>query len=984
MLLRAAVLAVHAALLAALRPSDPNVCSYWESFTVAEKESYTKPHVVSSSEPCPGGLGFSLPCPQQRVVYRTEYRQAVRTNYRRRYQCCLGYYESRDSCVPRCSQECVHGRCVAPERCQCEPGWRGPDCSSGEGPAGGAPGGHPRLGTARGQRGYREGGQGQRDTPEFNGMEIWVEFGAGWKRDWNGDYGRDGKCRQDVMAQDGLGGDRMGWEGMGWNGRGWDGTEICSVPCPPGRFGPGCQGECRCHNGGHCDPRWGHCQCAPGFTGEQCRERCPVGRYGQDCQESCDCANGGRCFHVDGGCLCEPGFQGSRCEERRCLPGLYGLHCQSRCLCHPQHSQSCHPMLGECVCQPGWAGLFCNESCPPGSFGPSCLQSCLCLHGGVCDGTTGLCHCPPGYTDEHCSSLCPPDTFGLNCSGHCSCQHALACSPLDGSCFCKEGWHGPDCSMPCPAGVWGPGCNQSCDCAHGAPCDPQSGACRCPRGWQGPRCLQPCPNGTFGAGCGERCDCAHADGCDAVTGECHCLPGWTGPQCKQGCPHGSWGRGCGMSCSCRNGGSCSPQDGSCSCPPGFRGPSCQRPCPPGRYGKRCSLSCSCDNGSSCHPSNGSCLCAPGWRGPRCSQPCAPGSWGDSCAQPCLCRHGGTCHPAEGTCHCPAGWSGALCEEACAPGTFGLQCDQLCRCPHNATCHPTTGMCPCPPGTTGPRCETGTPEQPYTIVPAPPAAYSSLGVVLSLVALAALLVAVVVAALCYRQRQKGKESRHLAVAYTAGQTDTSDYMVPDVPPSHHAHYYSNPSYHTLSQCPLPPPGPQDRASSLKVPGPQLFPGLERPYSPEGNATLPPDWKHLGASALGPRGGQLDRSYSYSHSPGLGKCDSKDHPREGLGASASSLASENPYATIKELPSPTGKAHEGGYMEMKAPVRREMSYAEIGLPEEPPQEESCPGGLEGPTDPPSHYDSPKNSHIPSHYDVPPARHYPPSPPLRRKDR
>lgn len=182
-------------------------------------------------------------------------------------------------------------------------------------------------------------------------------------------------------------------------------------------------------------------------------------------------------------------------------------------------------------------------------------------------------------------------------------------------------------------------------------------------------------------------------------------------------------------------------------------------------------------------------------------------------------------------------------------------------------------------------------------------------VLSLVALVVLLVAVVVATLCYHHRQKGKERQHLAVAYRAGQMDTSDYMVPgqpgmvlemrpqprwpsctrltpvppDVPPSHHAHYYSNPSYHTLSQCPLPAPGPQDRASSLKVwqgvaqdstvwhgaalpppsrptcplfglqvPGTQLFPSMERPYSPEGNATLPPDWKHLGASALGPRG------------------------------------------------------------------------------------------------------------------------------------
>uniref|UniRef100_A0A8C3Y2E7 EGF-like domain-containing protein n=1 Tax=Catharus ustulatus TaxID=91951 RepID=A0A8C3Y2E7_CATUS len=453
--------------------------------------------------------------------------------------------------------------------------------------------------------------------------------------------------------------------------------EICSMPCPPGRFGPGCQGECRCHNGGQCDPHGGQCQCAPGFTGDwmasvwgwggsqespqlsvglcqhlcppcRCQERCPVGRYGQDCQESCDCANGGQCFHVDGGCLCEAGFQGSRCEERHCLPGLYGLHCESRCLsCTP----SCHPMLGECVCLPGWAGLYCNESCPPGSFGPGCLHSCLCLHGGVCDGTTGHCHCPPGYT---------------------------------GSCLC----------------------NRSCDCAHGASCDPQSGTCHCPPGWQGPQCLQPCPVSPSG------CAGAAGTGPSSLT-----VP--AGPQCKQGCPHGSWGRGCLMSCSCRNGASCSPQDGSCTCAPGYRGPSCQRPCPAGRYGKRCSLSCSCANGSSCNPTNGSCLCSPGWRGPRCSQR-EWGAGGRGSKVPSIHMRG--LEGARGNCPCHRGpcgrpWSlwlngishganGTAVSPACAPGTFGLQCEQLCHCPHNATCDPTNGTCPCAPGTTGPRCEAG--------------------------------------------------------------------------------------------------------------------------------------------------------------------------------------------------------------------------------------------------------------------------------------
>lgn len=34
-----------------------------------------------------------------RITYKTAYRQAVKTNYRKRYQCCPGYYESREKCV---------------------------------------------------------------------------------------------------------------------------------------------------------------------------------------------------------------------------------------------------------------------------------------------------------------------------------------------------------------------------------------------------------------------------------------------------------------------------------------------------------------------------------------------------------------------------------------------------------------------------------------------------------------------------------------------------------------------------------------------------------------------------------------------------------------------------------------------------------------------------------------------------------------------
>ncbi len=44
---------------------------------------------------------------------------------------------------------------------------------------------------------------------------------------------------------------------------------VCTERCPPGRFGTNCAKECLCHNGGHCDPEKGQCQCDAGYTGER-------------------------------------------------------------------------------------------------------------------------------------------------------------------------------------------------------------------------------------------------------------------------------------------------------------------------------------------------------------------------------------------------------------------------------------------------------------------------------------------------------------------------------------------------------------------------------------------------------------------------------------------------------------------------------------------------------------------------------------------
>lgn len=49
----------------------------------------------SSLSRCPAA--FSLGA--FRVLYKTAYRQGVKVDYRRRHQCCEGFYESNNICV---------------------------------------------------------------------------------------------------------------------------------------------------------------------------------------------------------------------------------------------------------------------------------------------------------------------------------------------------------------------------------------------------------------------------------------------------------------------------------------------------------------------------------------------------------------------------------------------------------------------------------------------------------------------------------------------------------------------------------------------------------------------------------------------------------------------------------------------------------------------------------------------------------------------
>lgn len=81
-----------------LNPDDPNVCSHWESYAVTVQESYAHPFDQIYYTRCTDILNW-FKCTRHRISYKTAYRRGLRTMYRRRSQCCPGYYESGDYCI---------------------------------------------------------------------------------------------------------------------------------------------------------------------------------------------------------------------------------------------------------------------------------------------------------------------------------------------------------------------------------------------------------------------------------------------------------------------------------------------------------------------------------------------------------------------------------------------------------------------------------------------------------------------------------------------------------------------------------------------------------------------------------------------------------------------------------------------------------------------------------------------------------------------
>uniref|UniRef100_A0A8C5G7P9 Multiple epidermal growth factor-like domains protein 10 n=2 Tax=Gouania willdenowi TaxID=441366 RepID=A0A8C5G7P9_GOUWI len=588
-------------------------------------------------------------------------------------------------------------------------------------------------------------------------------------------------------------------------------------------------------------------------------------------------------------------------------------------------------MSGECWCRPGFSGPFCDDPCPDGFYGESCELTCRCVNG-ACHTETGACSCAAGFMGTDCSEPCPPGTYGVNCSFSCTCNNQADCSPVDGSCSCRPGIH---CDSVCAEGRWGPNCSYVCNCKNGASCSPDEGTCVCSSGYRGTSCQRICSPGYFGHGCSLTCpQCVHTNGpCHHVTGQCDCLPG-------------------------------------------FMGTLCNKVCPSGRFGKNCAWRCSCTNNGTCDHIHGSCQCFPGWIGHDCSQRCPLSFYGSDCSQICVCKNGADCDHVSGRCTCRTGFTGPQCEHNCPPGSYGYGCRQFCDCSNNSSCDHMTGTCYCSPGWKGARCDQaslGGPLPPLTSAVLHVDSHQ-LGAITGLVVLV-LLLFLLLLFIVYRRKQTCKETNTPPVSYTQALRATVEHNVTDSGSSTFGptNFFSNPSYHTLTQCvpPLDPLNPNTDPYAQKNP---LLVKMKKVDQKTWTGSLDSEWKQSQIGVPGAHGG--DGRYAGTCFTDLVKSSSYHS------SSCSLSSSENPYSTIKDPPLPpllTLRSPDCGYMEMKSPVRRDPTYAEISSndlnvsqcdPSVNNIQSRYTRCLHGP------YDLPRNSLVPSHYDLLPAREGPSS--------
>ncbi|XP_001633539.2 multiple epidermal growth factor-like domains protein 10 [Nematostella vectensis] len=384
-----------------------NVCTRTQSFTESYSQAAQQSFYQQISKQCrvqQGGPWFRYKvCYEQKVAYRTVYKQLYRKAQRTVLLCCSGWAQSGNSCpTPICSKGCAQGVCVKPDNCTCHPGYDGPSCDQA------------------------------------------CTLGR-----WDVNCNNTCECQNNSTCDSvqGICNCTSGWQG-----------DACQLPCKSGYYGNSCKQVCQCQNRSRCNHVTGLCRCISGWTGKRCERPCDSGYYGDECKRVCQCMNGATCDHVTGRCTCFAGYKGKHCDKP-CDPGYYGDSCKRKCDC--LHG-TCNHVNGTCKCVAGFTGARCDQRCPVGTYGfdcakvcacadtekcsvvsgectciaGSCSSSCPCAGNATCE--EGNCTCLPGFTGRSCDKPCPVGYYGDSCLHECSCGEKESCDVINGSCTCDS------------------------------------------------------------------------------------------------------------------------------------------------------------------------------------------------------------------------------------------------------------------------------------------------------------------------------------------------------------------------------------------------------------------------------------------------------------------------------------------------------------------------------------------------------------------
>lgn len=105
----------------------PNVCRKIEHYNVTVLVTEMVPYQESKMVWC-----AQVPprCRKTEIKMREVKKFEVLEKLRAIRECCEGYTENslRNRCIPECHNACIHGECVAPDQCKCQPGFGGPSC----------------------------------------------------------------------------------------------------------------------------------------------------------------------------------------------------------------------------------------------------------------------------------------------------------------------------------------------------------------------------------------------------------------------------------------------------------------------------------------------------------------------------------------------------------------------------------------------------------------------------------------------------------------------------------------------------------------------------------------------------------------------------------------------------------------------------------------------------------------------------------------